>query len=619
MNYWLRLISLMLFDTILINLSVYLSLWLRFEGVIPVNYMQSFTNIIPWLTIATLISLYFFRLYHRMWQYASIGELYSIIKAVSTSILIVVLLIYTVPLAYLPRSVYILSWLLMIVLIGGSRLGWRITRDYILKQAKNEAQKTLIIGAGDAGAMVARELNNNTSLGLSPVGFVDDSELKQKLTIYGIPVLGKRKRIPDIVSNYGIKEIIIAMPSANGRDIRDIINLCRQTGAGLKIFQGADEILNGQTKIRNIELEDLLRRDPVKLNLEEIAGYISGRSILISGAGGSIGSELCRQICRHNPGKIILVEYSENNLFDIDNELNELFPNIQIAAELCDIKDRFKLQEVFTRNHPDVVFHAAAYKHVPMMEKHPGEAIKNNILGTKNMAEMADKHDIDTFILISTDKAVNPTSVMGASKRVAEMLIQDINKNSKTKFAAVRFGNVLGSRGSVIPTFKKQIEKGGPVTVTHPDMTRFFMTIPEAVELVIQAGALAEGGEIFILDMGEPVKIMDLAKDLIHLYGYQQGKDIDIKITGIRPGEKLYEELFTAREQMAASRHERIFISNREQDTNNQNITESVNKLIVNNAFINRNDAVALITRLLPEYTPENSPYCTTEHQELSR
>ena len=601
MNYWLRLISMIIFDTLLVIASVYLSLLLRFDGQIEAPFYQAFIDLIPWFAIITLVSLYFFRIYHRMWQYASLGELYSIIKAISTSMLIIVALIYTLPLPYLPRSVYIISWGLMIAFIGGSRLGWRILRDMIIKDISSVAKPTLIVGAGDAGALVAREMKNNQGLNLQAIGFIDDSRYKQNLSLYDIPVLGNRRAIPHIVEHYGIEEIIIAMPSASGRVIRELIEICQSTPAKLRIFQGTGDLLSRDNKIRNIELEDLLRREPVKLNLEEIAAYLTGKTVLVSGAGGSIGSELCRQICSFNPRSLVILDYSENNLFDIDNELREAYPAIRIETELADIKDRPRLQLVFSRSQPQVVFHAAAHKHVPMMEKHPAEAVKNNILGTRNIAEMADKFGTETFILISTDKAVNPTSVMGATKRIAEMLIQDLNQNSPTSFAAVRFGNVLGSRGSVIPTFKRQIENGGPVTVTHPDMTRYFMTIPEAVQLVIEAGAMASGGEIFVLDMGEPVKITDLARDLIRLHGYEPDKDIKISFTGIRPGEKLYEELFSAREQMAATMHDRIYISNKEQDLYFSSI-ETIETLFAKNAFINRNDVVELISQVLPEY-----------------
>lgn len=601
MNYWIRIIFLMLFDSVLINLSIYISLLLRFDGQIESKFLQSFFSLIPWYTIISLGSLYLFRLYRRIWQYASLGEVFGIIKAISTSSLFVIFCIYTLGLPYLPRSVYIISWLLMIVFIGGSRLVWRVLRDFFIHDISSISKRALIVGAGDAGAMVARELTNNRSLNLIPVGFVDDSKLKQGMTLYDIPVLGNRHQIPQIVKKHDIEEIIMAIPSASGRAVREIVDICQQTQAKLRIFQGGGDLLHDNKRFRDIELEDLLRREPVNLNLEEIASYITGRTVLVSGAGGSIGSELCRQICEYEPENLILLEYSENNLFDIDNELKNSFPNLRIIPELSDVKDRLKIQQLFSRYSPQVVFHAAAHKHVPLMEKHPSEAIKNNILGSRNIAEMADKFKVEVFVLISTDKAVNPTSIMGATKRIAEMIIQDFNHKSKTRFTAVRFGNVLGSRGSVIPTFEKQIEKGGPVTVTHPDMTRYFMTIPEAVQLVIQAGAMTRGGEIFVLDMGEPVKILDLARDLIYLHGYEPNKDIKITFTGIRPGEKLYEELFNAREQMAATRHDRIFISERE-NLLPVNVLDIIDTLFSNNAFIYSNDAVELISKVLPDF-----------------
>lgn len=599
----IRILSLMFIDTILINLAVILALVLRFEADIPGQYIDACISLIPYITIITLVSLYGFRLYHRMWQYASLDELFGILKSVTTSILILVMLIYTVPLPTLPRSVYILAWLLMLILIGASRLGWRILRELLIKESSLIAKNTLIIGAGDAGDMVIRELLNNTSLNLKPVGIVDDSQSKQYLTLHGIPVLGNRNDIPRIVDKYAIEEIILAIPSAKGKTVREIVGICRQTPAKLRIFQGTDDLLDRRQRLREIQLEDLLRREPVKLNLEEIARYLNDKTVLVSGAGGSIGSELCRQVCMHGIKKIILLDNNENALFEIDNEIKSIFSNVIIETELTDIKDKAKLEYSFSRHKPEVIFHAAAHKHVPMMELHPGEAIKNNIIGTKNIAEMADKYGVETFILISTDKAVNPTSIMGATKRVAEMIIQEINTKSHTHFAAVRFGNVLGSRGSVIPIFKQQIEKGGPVTVTHPDMTRYFMTIPEAVQLVIQAGSMATGGEIFVLDMGEPVKILDIANDLINLYNLIPEKDIAIQFTGIRPGEKLYEELFTAKEQMAATHNERIYITHK----NNGDlipIIKTIDNLITNNNNLNGHDAETIIKNLLPEYQP---------------
>lgn len=608
MNQTIRIIALMCIDAIFITLALILSLVLRFEGDLSGQYVQYVNNaiyLLPYYIILTLLFMHIFRLYNRMWQYASIGELYGILKATTTSSVIMVLCIYTLHLPHLPRSVYVLTWLLISGFIGGSRLGWRILRDYIINQKNNQGKNTLIIGAGDGGAMVVRELLNNKSLNLTPVGFIDDSHYKQNLTVYDVPVLGRRQDIPTIVKEYQVEEIIIAIPSASGRTIREIMDICRQTQARVRIFQGANELLADKYDFREIQLEDLLRREPVQLNLNKISGYIHNKIVLVSGAGGSIGSELCRQISKFSPKALVLVEYSENNLFQIELELKEAFPDLTVYSELVDVKDRERLQKVFEQYRPWVVFHAAAYKHVPMMEKHPQSALRNNVIGTKNLAELADQYAVETFIYISTDKAVQPTSVMGATKRIGEMIIQEMNQKSHTKFAAVRFGNVLGSSGSVIPIFEKQIKKGGPVTVTDAEMTRYFMTIPEAVQLVIQAGAMAQGGEIFVLDMGEPVKIIDLATDLIRLHGLEPDKDIKIEITGIRPGEKLYEELFTADEKMATTYHDRILVLENGHQT--QNVLELINKLIVHNDFLDSADAIDIIKKFLPQFQADNS------------
>jgi FlaA1/EpsC-like NDP-sugar epimerase len=616
MNQTIRIIALMCIDALFIALALILALVLRFEGDLSGQYGQYLNNaiyLLPYYIILTIAFMHIFRLYHRMWQYASIGELYGILKATTTSSVLIVLSIYTIDLPHLPRSVYILIWLLISGFIGGSRLGWRILRDYLINQKNSQGKNTLIIGAGDGGAMVARELLNNSSLNLNPVGFIDDNRYKQKMAVYDVPVLGRRQDIPNIAKEYQVEEIIIAIPSASGRTIREIMDICRQTQARVRIFQGTNELLADKYDFREIQMEDLLRREPVQLNLNKISGYIQNKTVLVSGAGGSIGSELCRQISRFSPQALVLVEYSENNLFQIELELKEVFSDLTIYPELVDIKDRERLQKVFKEYMPQVVFHAAAYKHVPMMEKHPQSALRNNVIGTKNLAELADQYEVETFIFISTDKAVQPTSIMGATKRIGEMIIQEMNGKSYTNFAAVRFGNVLGSSGSVIPIFEKQIQKGGPVTVTDAQMTRYFMTIPEAVQLVIQAGAMAQGGEIFVLDMGEPVKILDLAADLIRLHGLEPDKDIKIEITGIRPGEKLYEELFNANESMTTTYHDRIFVS--ENGHQSINVLELVDKLIVYNAFLDSADAIDIIRKFLPQFRAEGS---TSTKQEIA-
>lgn len=602
----------MFIDTLFIAMAMALSLILRFEGDVPSLYIDAAIHLLPYYILLTLVFMHIFRLYNRMWQYASIGELYGILKAITTSSVIIVLGIYTLDLPYLPRSVYILNWLLIMLFIGGTRLGWRILKDYFISEKFSHGKNALIIGAGDGGAMVAREILNNKNLLLNPVGFVDDSRHKQKLTVYDIPVIGRRRDIPALVREHNIEEIIIAIPSASGKSIREIMEICSQTPAKVRIFQGTTELLADTYNIREIELADLLRREPVELNLNIISSYIQDKAVLVSGAGGSIGSELCRQIGLFLPKAIILVEYSENNLFQIERELRELNPHLTVYPELVDIKDRERLNKVFNQYNPEVVFHAAAYKHVPMMEKHPKEALKNNVIGTKNMAEASQKVGVETFILISTDKAVEPSSVMGATKRIAELIIQEMDsKSTKTNFAAVRFGNVLGSNGSVIPIFEEQIKKGGPVTVTDPRMTRYFMTIPEAVQLVIQAGAMSKGGEIFVLDMGESVKIIDLANDLIRLHGHRPEIDIKIEIVGMRPGEKLHEDLFTVSEQMATTYHDRILVM--EKDNKEISVLGIIDKLLIKNVFSDSLDAIVAIRQILPHFRIFEEGELTTE------
>jgi FlaA1/EpsC-like NDP-sugar epimerase len=615
MGYMLRLAALVLLDSFLICLALFLSLWFRFEGNIAPQYVNAFRYLAPLGAGIGAVSLYGFRLYHRLWQYASIGELEAIVKANTAATIAFVALIYVGHLPTLPRSVYIASWLLMNVFIGGSRLGWRILRQYLASAPAQDSKKTLIVGAGDAGALVARELLNNKELRLSPAGFVDDDRNKQKLSLMGVPVLGTRDSIPDIVRNHAIEEVIVAMPSVDGKTMREIMEICRHTGAQVRIFAGAEDFLNGdKKKIRAVKVEDLLRREPVRVDLEEIAGYITNRTVLITGAGGSIGSELCRQVGRFSPQRLVMLDCCENNLFEIETEFMHIHPETTIQAELVDVRDRDRLEAAFRKYKPNVVFHAAAFKHVPMMERYPEEAFENNVVGTRNVAEAAHNSGTEIFVLISTDKAVNPTSVMGATKRLAEMVIQDLNRTSPTKFAAVRFGNVLGSRGSVVPTFNKQIAKGGPVTVTHPDMVRYFMTIPEAVQLIIQAGAIAKGGEIFVLDMGEPVKIVDLARDLIKLSGLEPDRDIEIVFTGIRPGEKMYEELLTSEEGTTATKHKKIFIA-KAGGTDpylNETVLKRLSETSEKGANLRKDEVLFMIKRLIPEFRADGKGLAKT-------
>ncbi|HEY8911043.1 MAG TPA: nucleoside-diphosphate sugar epimerase/dehydratase, partial [Desulfosporosinus sp.] len=534
-----RTVILMLIDAMLINLAAFGSFYLRFTGNIKSEDYQIYYHTAITATILYIAVFYVFGLYNRLWQYASTGELLSIVYAVTvgTGGTAAVVYFYGVSqastLAFrMPNLAAVLLWSLMIFLIGGSRFIWRVLQENAFDRHVPGSQKqVLIVGAGDAGVLAARELKNRNYRDGRPIGFIDDDRAKQKYQLLGIPVLGTRKDIARVVKGHNIDEVIIAMPSASGESVREIVQICETSGVDLKIMPGVYDIISGDISvnpIRQVQVEDLLGRDPVSVDLEEVAGYVSGETVFITGAGGSIGSEICRQIAKFNPGKLVLLGHGENSIFDIEQELRTERPGIDYATEILDIKDREKVFLVFERYKPGVVFHAAAHKHVPLMEKNPEEALKNNVVGTQNLAEAADKVRTKTFVSISTDKAVNPTSVMGATKRTVEMLIQSMDLRSQTKFVAVRFGNVLGSRGSVIPTFKRQIAAGGPVTVTHPDMVRFFMTIPEASQLVIQAGAMAQGGEIFILDMGKPVKIVDLARDLIRLSGFEP--EVDIKI-----------------------------------------------------------------------------------------
>ncbi len=488
---------------------------------------------------------FLYKMNKKAWEYASVGELKVILKTLTFSIVFnafIQLLIFD----HIQYRILFITWLLMVVLIGGARFWWRM-RNQDHKRIDLTKKRTLIVGAGSAGTMVARQLLQNQSADLRPVAFIDDDANKQKLDIYALPVAGSTADIPKVVENMKIENIIIAIPSLKRHKLQQIYQLCSTVKVKTQILPMIEDLVTGKVSVKqfkNVSVEDLLGRETVELDNELIGDTITGKNVLVTGAGGSIGSELCRQIINHAPKKLVLLGHGENSIYNIEMELKEIMSHsmTEIVTEIADIQDEKKLLTVFDNHAPEVVYHAAAHKHVPLMERNPEEAIKNNTIGSLNVATAAHNARVKTFVMVSTDKAVNPTSVMGASKRLAEMVIHDLNQKSKTIFTVVRFGNVLGSNGSVIPLFKKQIEKGGPVTVTHPDMVRYFMTIPEASRLVIQASCLAQGGETFVLDMGEPVKIVDLAKNLISLSGHSE-EEIGIEFTGIRPGEKLYEEL----------------------------------------------------------------------------
>ncbi|MBZ2175128.1 polysaccharide biosynthesis protein [Schnuerera sp. xch1] len=559
-----KVILLLIFDVVLINLSYLLALYLRFERNIELRYLETYISNAILLTMIKLAVFHYFKLYKSIWKYASIDELINITAAciVANAGALSFLVIMQ---SHLPRSVYIMVTILDVMLVGGMRFSVRALRK--IKNGviipKGSYRRIMIIGGGDAGAMVIREYNNHTQLNSKPVAIIDDDVKKQDLIIRGVPVLGRRDDIPRLAEEMEIDEVIIAIPSADRNEIREIVEVCRQTKCKLKILPGMYELIDGDVsikKIRDVQIEDLLGRDEVRLNVEEISYYIKGKVVLVTGGGGSIGSELCRQIARFKPKELIILDIYENNAYEIQNELLRTHDDLNLKTVIASVRDKHRIDEIMEKENPEVVFHAAAHKHVPLMEDSPKEAIKNNVFGTLNIARSANEYGVKRFVMISTDKAVNPTNVMGASKRICEMIIQSINEISNTEFVAVRFGNVLGSNGSVIPLFKKQIEEGGPVTVTHPEVVRYFMTIPEAVRLVIQAGAMAKGGEVFVLDMGEPVKIMDLAKDLIKLSGFEPNVDIPIKIIGLRPGEKLFEELLLDEEGISSTEHNKIFI-----------------------------------------------------------
>lgn len=504
----------------------------------------------------------YFGLYRRMWQYASIGEIVSIFKAIVIGAIISYVVALLLLPARVPFGVEVRAMETILVLVGGVRFLWRVFHNDRINYKDTETH-AIIVGAGNCGMLIAKEMMGPSFAQTKIVGFIDDDNNKYHMSILGLPVLGNRYDLPRLVKEKHIHEIIIAMPSVSRTEISEIINLGKTTGAKLKIIPALNDLISGKIsvkKLRDVSVEDLLGREPIVADLNGILGYVHNKTVMVTGAGGSIGSELCRQVAPFAPDKLLLLGHGENSIYTIEMELRKKFPELEIVTVIADVQDRSRLMDVFRTFRPHVVFHAAAHKHVPLMERNPSEAIKNNVFGTRNVADGADRFGAERFVMISSDKAVNPTSVMGATKRIAEMYVQSLNTTSQTKFSAVRFGNVLGSRGSVIPAFKQQIAAGGPVTVTHPEMVRYFMTIPEAVQLVIQSGSFAKGGEVFVLDMGEPVKILTLAEDLITLSGFEPYKDIDITFSGIREGEKLYEELLTDEENLGSTQHDRIFI-----------------------------------------------------------
>ncbi len=570
-----RALILMFIDIIIVNFSFFFALLVRFDfrySQIPMEYLGHFIRYAPIHTICSILVFYICRLYHSIWKFASISELGRITVAViivSVIQIIGTLLFHT----RMPLSYYVVGIMLEYGCLVGVRFSYRILRFVYRRNnqhfSADKLTNTMIIGAGEAGRVIARELINSNKLDNRVCCFIDDNPNKLGRRLEGIPIVGTRETILKNVERYKIHNIILAIPTASAEQKRDILQICKLADCKLMTVPGLYQMVKGEVSVnqlREVEIEDLLGRDQIKVNLDEILHYVQNKVVMVTGGGGSIGSELCRQIASHHPKQLIIFDIYENNAYDIEQELKRHYKKeiddgkIEIIALIGSVRDIKRIDDIFEKYHPDIVYHAAAHKHVPLMEVSPNEAIKNNVFGTYNTAMAAGRNGVKRFVLISTDKAVNPTNIMGASKRMCEMIIQTLNKHFDTEFVAVRFGNVLGSNGSVIPLFKRQIKEGGPVTVTHPDIIRYFMTIPEAVSLVLQAGVYAKGGEIFILDMGEPVKIDDLAKNLIRLSGYVPNVDMMIQYTGLRPGEKLYEELLMAEEGMQDTANKMIHI-----------------------------------------------------------
>ena len=562
----IRMLILMAADAAAIWLASFLGLFVRFDmniSRIPAEYSRAAAGYFPYYLVITLFIFFLFRMYSTMWSVAGIREVIHIIGACGLASLVQVAGMMLLE-CKVPRSFFLICFAALCgeeVLI---RLSHRIVLTMLVSNGdKRAAKRIMIVGAGTSGSVILKEMTTSQLVLGSVVCFVDDDKNKIGKFLNGVPIAGNREAIPRLAEEYRVDEIYIAMPSATAKQRKEIIEICRETGCSIKILPGIYQLINGEvsiSKLRNVEIEDLLGRDPIRVNLDEIMDYVSGKVILVTGGGGSIGSELCRQIASHNPKQLIIFDIYENNVYDIQLELREKYPELDLVVLIGSVRNTHRVESIFEKYRPDIVYHAAAHKHVPLMEDSPNEAIKNNVFGTYKTAKAADKYGAKRFVLISTDKAVNPTNIMGASKRMCEMVIQMMNAKSETDFVAVRFGNVLGSNGSVIPLFKRQIEQGGPVTVTHPDIIRYFMTIPEAVSLVLQAGAYAKGGEIFVLDMGEPVKILDLAKNLIQLSGYTPDVDVPIVFTGLRPGEQLYEEILMDEEGLQETPNKLIHI-----------------------------------------------------------
>ncbi len=609
-------------DIFLICLSLYLSFMFRYDSFANIHDKTILYWLVPCAVIFKIMFFYYFDLYQGMWRYTSTKDLLNIFKACFMSTMALILFVlFKTKFRFISRTVFVADFFMTMVFVSSVRISVRFLFHYfgegkslkeILRQIFSSQEnikknkRAIIIGAGDCGEKIYREIRDNLSIKYDVIGFLDDNPAKTGRKIHGLTVFGSSYEIKKYVDKASVEEIIIAIPSAKSSHIRKIVDLCKQTKADYKIVPGMGELINGRVSvdsIRNVEYRDLLGREPVKLDRDMIGRFLNGKIVLVTGAAGSIGSGLCRQILNHSPEKIILFERAESPLYEIDLELKRLYPDIKIIPFLGDIQKKSDLEILFSLYRPQIVFHAAAYKHVPMLEKYPSKAVNNNILGTKNIVETSVSYNCEKFIFVSTDKAVNPANIMGASKRVCEMIVQNKNRsnNSGTSFITVRFGNVIGSVGSVIPLFKNQIRQGGPVTVTHPEVIRYFMLIPEACQLILQAAGMGKGGEIFVLDMGEPVKIDEMARDLIRFSGFEPDKDIKIEYVGLRPGEKLYEELLTEGEDVIPTAHKKIMVLG-SRECVLETIEEQIKELEISARYYKDEKIKELLKKLVPEY-----------------
>lgn len=594
-------------DIVTIVIVAFISLFIRFDGHIEPQYISQMVDALPLLLISYMLMFWIMHLYTRIWRYAGMREVLAVFVATTIG----TALFYSSMFVFgksLPRSIYFITWFLTTGAVGMGRMLLHYVALHYSSGDDGESGQvnTLIIGAGDAGATIAREIERYHKRSRRVIGYVDDDMFKHNRLMNGFRILGNREDIPALVAKYKVEEIIIAMPSVKRDIIQEIMEICSPLKCKINILPGMYQLLDDEVLVSHlhpVSIEDLLERDEIQLDTSKVETYLKDKVVLVTGAGGSIGSEICRQVLRVKPKKLLLLGHGENSIYLIHQELRSIAPEGTLVPIIADIRDKNQLEQIFKNYNPDVVFHAAAHKHVPLMEIQPIAAVLNNIYGTRNVADVAGAHGVDRFVMISTDKAVNPTSVMGATKRVAEKVVLGMNHTYDTKFITVRFGNVLGSRGSVIPLFRKQIEAGGPVTVTDPEMTRYFMTIPEASQLVLQAGAMGNGGEVFLLDMGEPVKIVDLAKNMIRLSGFEPNKDIRIEFTGLRPGEKLYEELLTAGEGTNTTTHKKIFEAALE-DVDQEWLSREIERFDTCKTDI---DVINVLQDIIPTYDPNHN------------